>query len=214
MRALRGLWLAFTLLGATLARADGESAGHFDYYVLALSWQSTWCALEGDERQDPECANGTNRGWVLHGLWPQFQQGWPAYCPTLHNAPSRRMTAQMADIMGSSGLAWHQWNKHGRCSGLSALDYFALSRRAYDAVSKPEVFRKLKDPVRLPARVVEEAFLKANPDWSPDMIAVKCSRDRIHEVRLCLSKELDPMRCGRDVARDCTLPDALMSPIR
>ena len=124
------------------------------------------------------------------------------------------MPAQMADIMGSSGLAWHQWNKHGRCSGLSALDYFALSRRAYDAVSKPEVFRKLKDPVRLPARVVEEAFLKANPDWSPDMIAVKCSRDRIHEVRLCLSKELDPMRCGRDVARDCTLPDALMSPIR
>ena len=37
----------------------------------------------------------------------------------------------MADIMGSGGSAWHQWKKHGRCSGLSPDDFFALSREAY-----------------------------------------------------------------------------------
>ena len=44
---------------------------------------------------------------------------------TAERDPSRRESQQMADIMGSGGLAWHQWQKHGRCSGLSA----AASRR-------------------------------------------------------------------------------------
>ncbi len=60
------------------------------------------------------------------------------------------MTAEMADIMGNSGLAWHQWKKHGTCSGLSARDYFALSRRAYAAVNRPEIFRKLDREVNCP----------------------------------------------------------------
>lgn len=206
--------LTLSLALATFAKADGEAAGEFDYYVLALSWQSTWCALEGDARGAPECAAGHKRGWVMHGLWPQNEQGWPAYCPTAQHPPSRRMTREMADIMGSAGLAWHQWNKHGRCSGLSAEAYFSLSRRAFAKIERPAVFRELKKPVRLPAKVVEEAFLKDNPDWSAEMITVTCKRDRVQEVRLCLTKKLDPRACGRDVSRDCDLSDALLDPMR
>jgi ribonuclease T2 len=33
-------------------------------------------------------------------------------------------------------------------------------------------------------------------------------------VRICLSRDLDPRTCGADVVRDCTLSDALFSPIR
>ncbi len=40
------MWLALT----GFAWGDGEKAGDFDYYVLALSWSPTWCALEGDRR--------------------------------------------------------------------------------------------------------------------------------------------------------------------
>jgi ribonuclease T2 len=124
------------------------------------------------------------------------------------------MTADMADIMGSSGLAWHQWKKHGTCTGLSAADYFALSRRAWEAVARPAVLRRLADPVRLPASVVEAAFLKANPEWEPDMLTITCRAGRIEEARLCLSKSLHPVPCGRDVVRDCTLRDALLDPVR
>ena len=70
----------------------------------------------------------------------------------------------MADIMGTGGLAWHQWRKHGVCSGLSAADYFRLSRLAYDRVTRPEVLRRLDRAVRLPAAVIEEAFLEVNPE--------------------------------------------------
>ncbi|GAA0313053.1 ribonuclease T2 family protein [Rhodovulum strictum] len=207
-------WLVLLLLTATITRAAGETSGSFDYYVLALSWSPTWCALEGDARGSPQCAEGTGHGWTLHGLWPQYERGWPSYCPTTAQSPSRAETRAMTDIMGSAGLAWHQWNKHGRCSGLSATEYFALSRRAYAAVTRPEAFRKFTDNVRLPAAVVEETFLQANPTWRPDMLTITCKAGRIQEARLCLTRDLKPRLCGDDVVEDCDLRDALMDPIR
>lgn len=208
-------WLAALLLTATLAanpvHADGEPAGDFDYYVLSLSWSPTFCALEGEARGNPQCDR--TLGWVLHGLWPQFDFGWPSFCRTTHGNPTRAETAEMADIMGSSGSAWHQWNKHGRCSGLSSGDYYALARLAYGAVTRPPVLRKLDKPVKLPAHVIEEAFLKANPDLTADMITITCKSARIQEARLCLTRDLKPRTCGADVIRDCAMRDALFDPI-
>lgn len=202
------------LFSATMTLADGDRPGEFDYYVLSLSWSPTWCAIEGDDRGSPQCDESRDTGWVLHGLWPQYHRGWPEHCQSAQRPPSRAMTNDMADIMGTSGLAWYQWKKHGTCTGLSAPAYYALSREAYTRITRPEVFRKLKKPVKLPASVVEEAFLKANPKLAPDGITITCRARRIQEARICLSRDLAPVACGRDVVRDCTLDDALFDPIR
>lgn len=212
MRSLRGALIGCLL--ATGLGAEGERPGEFDYFVLSLSWSPTWCVLEGDARQSPQCDAEADFGWVLHGLWPQYHRGWPSYCPTVERAPSRAMTRDMADVMGTSGLAWHQWNKHGVCSGLSAAEYYALSREAYGRIARPEVFRRLDRAVTLPASVVEEAFIEANPQLEPDMITITCKSGRIQEARICLSRNLDPVPCGRDAVRDCTARDALFDPIR
>jgi ribonuclease T2 len=205
-------WLVVLLLWSGLARAEGEPAGAFDYYVLSLSWSPTWCALEGDARGSAQCE--TDHGWILHGLWPQYHRGYPSYCPTSARPPSRAETGAMADIMGTAGLAWHQWEKHGSCSGLSSEDYFALSREAYGRVTRPGLLRRLDAPVTLPATLIEDAFLEANPGLEPDMITITCRDGRIQEARLCLSTTLEPVPCGRDVVRDCTLGDALLDPVR
>ncbi|MEO9573085.1 MAG: ribonuclease T2 [Tateyamaria sp.] len=194
--------------------ADGEKAGTFDYYVLSLSWSPNWCAYEGDARGSDQCNARHDHGWIMHGLWPQFHRGYPSYCPMSERAPSRGMTAGMADIMGTSGLAWHQWKKHGVCSGLSARDYYALSREAYGRVVRPAVFRNLDREVKLPASVVEEAFIQANPDIEPDGITITCRDGYIQEARICLSRGLDPVPCGQDVVRDCKARDALFTPVR
>ena len=196
------------------AGATGETTGEFDYYLLALSWSPNWCALEGDARQSPQCDQTEDHGWIMHGLWPQFHRGFPSYCHSPERAPSRGMTAKMADIMGTSGLAWHQWKKHGSCTGLSAQSYYAISRAAYEAVVRPPVFRKVKEDIRLPASVVEDAFLKANPDMERGGITVTCKSGFIQDVRICLSKDLTPVPCGRDAIKDCTMNDALFTPIR
>ena len=203
---------AFWALALLAAPAAAQEAGDFDYYVLSLSWSPNWCALEGDAG-DAQCDPEADHGWILHGLWPQYEVGWPADCPGVFADPSRRETADMADIMGSGGLAWHAWNKHGTCSGLSPGDYFDLSRDALEEVAIPPGFARLAQPEEVPARAVEEAFLQSNPRLARDGVTVTCRDGHIQEVRICLTRDLGPRTCGEDVIRDCTMPDAVLQPI-
>jgi ribonuclease T2 len=206
------LLLGIILLHGSMARADGERAGDFDYFVLALSWSPNWCKLEGRARDSEQCDK--RMGWVVHGLWPQYEDGWPAYCLSGERAPSRQVTAAQADLFGTGGSAWYQWKKHGVCSGLSATDYYALAREAYESVEQPEVLEKIDRTFSIPASLIEEAFLKANPAWEPDMLTVTCTDGHIQEARLCLTKDLEPRGCAADTVRDCTLSKALIEPIR
>ena len=129
-------------------------------------------------------------------------------------SPSRSRTAREADLFGTSGNAWHQWNKHGRCTGLEAEAFYALSRSAFAQVNRPPVLRQIGTALRLPAEVVEDAFLEVNPQLAPDQITITCKSGRIQEARICLTKNLKPRDCGPDVRRDCTMNDALMAPVR
>ncbi|MBD3763411.1 MAG: ribonuclease T2 [Rhodobacterales bacterium] len=217
VRAALALVLAAVLaagLAAGPAAAEGERAGDFDYYVMALSWSSGWCLREGDARGADQCHPRHDYSFTLHGLWPQDEVGWPSWCRTGAADPGRAQTAAMADIMGSPGLAWHQWQKHGRCSGLTAQGYFDLSRRAYQSVTIPPVLTRVDRDLTLPARVIEEAFLEANPDMQATGVTVTCEAGMIEEVRICLTRDLDPRPCGPDVARDCRMPDALLPAVR
>lgn len=205
--------LALILCGAP-ALGDGDKAGDFDYYVMSLSWSPAWCALTGEARGDPQCDAGNGRGWVLHGLWPQYEVGWPAYCSSGERDPSRGQTAEMADIMGGAGLAFYQWKKHGRCTGLSAQGYYDLSRRAFGSVVLPEVFKAVTRDLILPAQVIEDAFIEANEGMSREQITVICDEGLISEVRLCLTRDLKLRGCGDDVIRDCRMPDAGLEALR
>ena len=208
---LRAMTLLLAL-AATPATAQ-DKPGDFDYYVLSLSWSPNWCAREGRARRSPQCEPGADFGWILHGLWPQYDRGYPEFCQSAERPPSRADTAAMADIMGTSGLAWYQWNKHGTCTGLSPAAYYDMSRKAYDAVARPDAFRQLDRAVTLPASLIEEAFLRDNPGIDPDGLTVTCRDGGIQEVRVCLTRTLDFRICGTDVIRDCTLQDAMFEPI-
>lgn len=199
-------------LAAPLSAQD--RAGDFDYYVMSLSWSANWCALEGDAQGSPQCDPEAGFGWILHGLWPQYDRGYPTFCDTNERPPSRSDTAAMADIMGTAGLAWYQWRKHGVCAGLSSDDYYAISRAAYARITRPAVFRALNREVSLPASLVEEAFLRDNPALQADQITITCKAGYIQEARICLTRDLEFRNCGQDVIRDCTMDDAAFNPMR
>lgn len=209
-------------LGVSLPAAQpvlaGGVAGDFDYYVLSLSWSADWCRTTGDGRHDPQCAPGRGLSFVLHGLWPQYAPGrrdaYPADCPSRERDPSRGQTAAMADIMGGAGLAWHEWQKHGRCSGLSAEGYFAAARQAYGAVTIPPLLRRLPRDITVKPSVIAEAFLQANPQLGPTGIGVTCERGLIQEVRICLTRDLRPRACDAAAADACRLPSAEMDAVR
>ena len=211
---MRKLMLAAALAFSTPAHAEGERAGDFDYYVMALSWSANWCAQQGDDRRDPQCDAGRGVTWIVHGLWPQYDIGWPSYCRTVERDPSRGDSAAMADVFGGAGAAFYQWKKHGRCSGLSAPTYYETARDALESITLPPVFNQLRRDVQLPASVVEEAFLEANPGMARDQITITCADGMIEEARICLTKDLELRRCGDDVIRDCRMKDAVMEAVR
>lgn len=209
---MRRLFALLCLYASPLAADD--ISGDFDYYVMSLSWSSNWCALEGDVRGSPQCVADTGFGWILHGLWPQYETGYPAHCPTNRRPPSRSQTAAMADIMGTSGLAWYQWNKHGVCAGLDSESYFALARAAYEKINRPAILRRIDRNISLPATLIEEVFLRENPGLSADQITITCKQGYIQEARICLTRDLAFRACGPDVIRDCTLQNAQLTPVR
>ena len=94
----------------------------------------------------------------------------------------------------------HQWKKHGSCSGLSA-EYFAKSREAYGTINQPKVLNHLDKLVRVPASVIEDAFVQSNPFLERDMITITCKQEYIQEARM-LVKIIATRPCGRDVIKD------------
>ncbi|MFT6169988.1 MAG: ribonuclease T2 [Celeribacter sp.] len=119
----------------------------------------------------------------------------------------------MEDIMGTAGAAWYQWKKHGRCAGLEAQEYLDTSREAFEKITRPAAFQSLTKDVLVPASVIEQAFMSTNDGLDRDEITVTCKDSRIQEVRICLSKDLEPRTCGQDTIRDCTLTKARLDKI-
>ncbi|WP_045387246.1 ribonuclease T2 [Falsirhodobacter sp. alg1] len=184
------------LIGLLILLAWPAYGQTFDHYVLALSWSPTWC----EENDAPQCDQ--KQHFVVHGLWPQNDQGWPEWCDRQGPDPSRADSRAMGDIMDPD-LAWYQWRKHGRCSGLSGLAYYETMREAFEGLTIPPVLDAIREDVTLPASVVEDAFIDANPRMTPEGITVTCDAGRIDEVRICLTKDLQPRPCGSDAPRDC-----------
>ncbi len=213
MRFLSFVLAAMTVCAAPAAAQDNV-AGEFDYYVLALSWSPAWCSDTGDARNAEQCRSGRGIDFVVHGLWPQYERGWPQNCASQERDPSRRESQAMADIMGSGGLAWYQWKKHGRCTGLSARAYYQAIRDAASVAPVPEVFDDLSRDIRVPPAVIEDAFMEANPGLTRDGITITCDGRDLQEVRICLTRDLEPRDCAPDVRRDCSRDSVLMEKVR
>ncbi len=213
--ALVPIIAALGLFAAPTAQAQNH-AGEFDHYLLALSWIPAYCAEDGDERDDPRCADDSAIGWAVHGLWPQHAGGdWPEYCTTNERNPSRRETADQADLFGASGAAWHQWNKHGRCTGLSSRNYYRLVRHAVDQIALPEVFEAITREFEIDPDVIEAAFIEANPDLTHDMLVTSCPGGEMVELRVCLTRDLEPRLCdAATLRRECRYDSTRLLPLR
>jgi ribonuclease T2 len=186
------------------AASVSVSTGNFDYYVLVLSWSPTHCSSdEGRGRDDDlQCRSGRPFGFVVHGLWPQHERGWPQFCSTAGpREVSDALVDEMLAIMPSERLIQHQWTKHGTCAGLSQDDYFAAAQLAREAVRVPKAYSTPARPLVTTANDVKRAFLDANPTWPDDGISATCSRSQLDEVWVCLDKGLRPRSCSAEVRK-------------
>ena len=177
------------------------SAGEFDYYVLSLSWSPEHCAEPAGKNDSMQCHSKRHFAFVLHGLWPQFEKGYPQSCSTA--TLSNAVRDSMLDVMPSTKLVQHEWSKHGTCSGLSPDDYFARARAAFTSLHIPPAYRSPDNAFTSDVAGVEKAFGDANAGLQADGVAVLCQKKFLQEVRVCLTKDLQPRACGSDVKDNC-----------
>ena len=183
--------------GASARRA----AGNFAFYVLSLSWSPGFCATGGARKARAQCVRGSALGFVVHGLWPQYNHGYPSDCGLAARSPSRIALQETKGLYPDEGLARYEWRKHGTCSGKSPLDYFADVRRARAAITIPPPFRDPHQNQTWTPVDIQRAFIAANPRLRPGMLAVECMRSTLREVRVCFSKDLRNFVACPEVAR-------------
>src|SRR3981189_3282321 len=159
-----------------------NAPGEFDFYVLSLSWSPSFCEAASERgrrgRSQVQCG-GRPFSFVVHGLWPQYEHGFPDYCQRPSPRLDRNVMSSMLDLMPAPGLIFAQWDNHGTCSGLGARAYFETIRKARAAVKIPPEYLKLSEPKTVAPDEIENAFIKVNPGLSPSAIAVTCNRTRL-----------------------------------
>jgi ribonuclease T2 len=216
-----GLCVATAMMATGPVRAQDRrqnAPGEFDFYVLSLSWSPSFCegAEErggGGRSQATQCG-GRPFSFVVHGLWPQYERGYPEYCVRPSPRLGRNIMASMLDLMPAPGLIYNEWDKHGTCSGLGERAYFENIRKARAAVKIPDDYLQLSEIKTVAPSDVEEAFIKANPGMKASGIAVTCNRKRLSEVRICMTKDLQFRDCAEVDKQACTLDQVTMPPVR
>jgi ribonuclease T2 len=190
-------------------KAVPQGAG-FDFYVLALSWSPAYCQLKGASADPAQCAASKPYRFIVHGLWPQNEHGYPGSCAT-GGYPSREQVRLISDLTPSPGLVRHEWEKHGTCSGLSPSDYFAVLRAASDSVAIPAQFSG-SSSFSLSPQSVETAFVRSNPGLSAGGIATSCDSGLLTEVRVCLTKLLGFRSCPEVDRSGCRAKSVTIEP--
>ena len=182
--------------------------------MLSLSWSPSYCEAEGADANRQQCSSARPYAFVVHGLWPQFERGFPEDCATREPDVSRETLSGLYDIMPSAGLIRHEWRTHGGCSGLSQDDYFDTLRSAREKIVIPSAFGRLDAYKTLAPADAEAEFLRANASIKPDGLAVTCDKRYLREIRICMTKELGFRACPEVDRRACRLPKVVMPPVR
>jgi len=195
-----------------------DVSGRFDYYVLILSWSPAYCETASGQRNQRQCGAERRYSFVVHGLWPQYNKGWPGNCDVSSHYVSNGQIAGMLSIMPSKKLVIHQWRKHGSCSGLSQPGYFDLTRELFSRILVPARYISPTRPILVsPGQIVAD-FVKTNSWLTAEMMAVHCgaSKNRavLTDLRFCSEPDGRSRKCGLNERRTCRAEKIVMPPVR
>jgi ribonuclease T2 len=207
------LALGCSLAGTSLAKSKKKppAPSTFDYYLLTLSWAPEFCATNPQGKSSAECDPNQHMGLVVHGLWPQYNNGkWPQDCASTPPVPSDTVD-RMMPIMPGQQLIQHEWAKHGTCSGLSVDQYFAGIEKLYKGLNVPDDFKKPSSSSAAGPSNIEQKFATAN-QAPAGAFRVSCPQNKFSAVEVCLSKDFQYQACPSTV-RECHAPQVEILPV-
>jgi len=189
--------------------ARGET-GAFDYYLLSLSWSPAFCATPAGARAAEQCgATAPRRGFVVHGLWPQYRAGspaqraarglWPQCCRGGAEFDPAAVPPSLDGVMIGEDLRRHEWDKHGTCATPRPAPYFTTIAAAVSRIGTAS------DLAPAPAKI-RVSDLKSHFPVPAAAIFPTCKGKALSEVRICLGRDLAPIPCPDETRRDDNCP--------
>lgn len=177
-----------------------------EQYVLALSWQPTFC--QNHQRQKL-CRQQNKQDYdaqhfSLHGLWPQGdtyckvnehqrkkdkQNRWGSL-PDLYLSAATRGNLKKLMRGSERFLHRHEWVKHGSCDGRSPEQYYRLALNLveqFNASSVQNLFEKNLGK-KLSEQQIRSAFEQDFGKGSAQALALRCRHGLIEEIRVALQR--------------------------
>jgi len=191
MRGLRYVLTAFllALTASTPMRAQNKGEpGKFDFYLLDMPWGPEFCSIAD---VSPQCK--PQRSFVVHGLWPQNNDGsYPVFCS---QEPGPANPHENLDLTPDLQLLAHEWDKHGTCAAKGPKRFFEMEREAFTSLEIPLAFDHIDSETTMSPPQILELFYKANPQLPEGSLIVSCRDDHFTAVEACFATNLKPMPC-------------------
>lgn len=185
--------------------------GNFDSHVLALSWQSTFCELNGNRKAECSDLNKTDESplwqqFSLHGLWPNRKQCGTryGYCSTLKLQPSdfcsypeielnASVRKNLEEVMPSARygtcLERHQWWKHGTCRNQDPNDYFLLATQLTQTINASAWVKNFihgNIGKQVTRQELNTSFDKSFGQGAHTKMSLECAKGLLSEIRINL----------------------------
>lgn len=148
--------------------------------------------------------------FTIHGLWPQNYDGtYPTYC----NRSEHYDPNAVADLLPRLEVEWpsmsetddgfwtHEWQKHGSCTDMPEHDYF---KKGLELNENYDLMGPLYSANIFPSDDVKydfDAVLAAFKSGLGVSVEMTCYADDVSEVRMCLSKDFEPIDCTQQKNR-------------
>ena len=160
----------------------------YDFYLLNLSWSPEYCVTNPGAA---ECSQ--HLGFVVHGLWPQNNDG--SYPKNCGSRPGPTSPSAWQGLFPTAALAQHEWVTHGVCTPYDADTYFGLIRKAGAEVQIPPTFTGPTQPASDTPADITAQFAKINTGIPPAGIALSCGNNALTAMEFCFDKNLAPIAC-------------------
>ncbi|NEP74192.1 MAG: ribonuclease T2 [Okeania sp. SIO2G4] len=179
-----------------------------DKYVLAISWQPSFCQTK---QSKPECISQTAdrydaTNFTLHGLWPDRA----SYCGVSYEDKSNdkqgewddlppldldeQTTSELAVLMPGvqSYLHRHEWIKHGTCDGRDEDTYYDISLDLLREVNDSEVQELFAENIGkiITRSQIDTAFENSFGEGAAKSVKVKCRDGLFSEFQIKMRRPL------------------------
>ena len=198
--------VALTAFTPMCAQNKGEP-GKFDFYLLDMPWGPDFCSIAD---VSPQCK--PQRSFVVHGLWPQNNDGsYPVFCS---QEPGPLNPRENLDLTPDLHLLAHEWDKHGTCSAQGPQRFFQMEREAFTSIDVPLAFDHIDHETTMSSGADSRSVLQGESATAGGQPGRELPRRSLHRGRGLLHDECEadavswPALLHEAAAEDCASTSA------